>query len=143
MLNDFVASAVAARKITLLSDGKPWRPLIDVADMARAIEWAMARPPERGGPRLNVNVGADDWNYQVRDLAEAVAAAVPGVEVSINQTAPPDTRSYKVDFSLFAELAPAHQPQMTLAGSIARLKQGLEAHGLRRRAISAARPTCG
>jgi nucleoside-diphosphate-sugar epimerase len=129
VLNDFVASAVASRKITLLSDGKPWRPLIDVADMARAIEWALTRAPERGGPRLNVNVGADDWNFQVRELAEAVAAAVPGVEVSINEAALPDTRSYKVDFSLFAELAPAHRPQMTLPRSIERLKQGLEGMG--------------
>ncbi len=43
VLNDFVACAVAARKITVLSDGTPWRPLIDVRDMARAIEWAITR----------------------------------------------------------------------------------------------------
>ena len=49
VLNDFVACAVASRKITVLSDGTPWRPLIDVRDMARAIEWAIARPPEQGG----------------------------------------------------------------------------------------------
>ncbi len=127
VLNDFVASAVAARKITVLSDGTPWRPLIDVADMARAVEWAISR--DAGGAWLQVNVGADVWNYQVRDLAYAVAEAVPGVEVSVNSVAPPDARSYKVDFSLFAELAPAHQPLMTLQASIARLKQGLEAMG--------------
>ncbi len=129
VLNDFVASAVAARKIAVLSNGEPWRPLIDVADMARAIEWAILRAPDQGGGRLAVNVGADVWNYQVRDLAHAVAAAIPGCEVSINTAAPPDTRSYKVDFSLYAQLAPAHQPQVTLDGSIARLKQGLEAMG--------------
>ena len=129
VLNDFVASAVAARKIAVLSDGRPWRPLIDVADMARAIEWALARSSEQGGSHLNVNVGADGWNYQVRDLANAVAEAIPGVEVGVNPDAPPDTRSYKVDFSLFSELAPAHRPQMTLARSIAGLRQGLEAMG--------------
>jgi nucleoside-diphosphate-sugar epimerase len=129
VLNDFVASAVASRKITVLSDGTPWRPLIDVADMARAIEWAIARAPEAGGPRLNINVGADAWNYQVRELAQAVGEAAPGCEVSVNPDAPPDTRSYKVDFSLYRELAPAHQPQMTLARSIARLRAGLEGMG--------------
>ncbi len=129
VLNDFVASAVAARRITVLSDGSPWRPLIDVADMARAIEWAIARPDRDGGPLLKVNVGADAWNYQVRDLAHAVAEAVPGVEVDINQAALPDTRSYKVDFSLYRELAPQHQPQMTLAASIDTLKRGLESMG--------------
>ncbi len=129
VLNDFVASAVAAGKITVLSDGSPWRPLIDVRDMARAVEWAIARSPENGGARLNVNVGADVWNYQVRDLAQAVAAAVPGTEVSINPNAAPDTRSYKVDFALYRRLAPAHQPAMTLVGSIALLREGLEGMG--------------
>ena len=129
VLNDFAASAVALRKITVLSDGTPWRPLIDVRDMARAIAWAIERPAANGGALLSVNVGADEWNYQVRDLADAVAAAAPGTEVSINHAAQPDTRSYKVDFSLYRELAPAHQPQMTLAGSIALLREGLEAMG--------------
>ena len=129
VLNDFVASAVAARKITMLSDGAPWRPLIDVTDMARSIEWAITRAPETGGPRLNVNVGADSWNYQVRELAHAVAEAVPGCEASINRDALPDTRSYKVDFSLYRELAPAHQPEMTLQLSIERLRAGLQAMG--------------
>jgi nucleoside-diphosphate-sugar epimerase len=129
VLNDFVASAVASRKITVLSDGSPWRPLIDVADMARAVEWAITRPAETGGPLLKVNVGADAWNYQVRELAHAVAEAVPGCEVGINPDALPDTRSYKVDFSLYRELAPAHQPEMTLERSIARLRAGLEGMG--------------
>ena len=129
VLNDFVASAVAKRRINVLSDGSPWRPLIDVSDMARAIAWAATRAPEQGGARLNVNVGAEAWNHQVRDLASAVAESLPGVEVAINQEAPPDSRSYKVDFSLYRELAPAHQPQMTLQGSIAALKAGLEGMG--------------
>src|SRR5262249_34403879 len=41
VLNDFVACALSAKRITVLSDGTPWRPLINVADMARAIEWAV------------------------------------------------------------------------------------------------------
>ncbi len=129
VLNDFVACAVASGEITVLSDGTPWRPLIDVEDMARAIAWAIARPPSQGGRFLAVNVGRDEWNYQVRDLAEAVAAAVPGTRVSINTKAPPDRRSYKVDFSLFRALAPSHIPQLTLAESIGRLRDGLTAMG--------------
>ncbi|MFM1815014.1 MAG: hypothetical protein RLZ98_1709 [Pseudomonadota bacterium] len=127
VLNDFVACAQTSRLITVLSDGSPWRPLIDVADMARAIEWAIARDPANGGAFLALNVGKDEWNYQVRDLANAVAAAVPGTEVSINTSAQPDRRSYRVNFDLFRELAPAHQPQVTLEQSIALLARGLEA----------------
>jgi nucleoside-diphosphate-sugar epimerase len=131
VLNDFVASAIAASKITVLSDGTPWRPLIDVRDMARGIEWALTRTPDNGGQLLSVNAGSDQWNYQVRDLAYAVAEAVPGATVSINQQAQPDTRSYKVDFALFRSLAPKHQPQITLARSIELLREGLEAMGFK------------
>jgi nucleoside-diphosphate-sugar epimerase len=129
VLNDFVASAVVQKQILVLSDGTPWRPLIDVRDMARAIEWALVRPADVGGRFLNVNVGREEWNHQIKDLAEAVAASIPGTTVSINEQAQRDTRSYKVDFSFFKSLAPAHQPQITLQRSIALLREGLEGMG--------------
>lgn len=127
VLNDFVACALTSGEITVLSDGTPWRPLIDVEDMARAIAWAIKRPGSQGGRFLAVNAGRDEGNYQVRDLAEAVAAAVPGTKVSINTKAQPDQRSYKVDFSLFKALAPGHVPRISLAESISRLRDGLTA----------------
>ncbi|HXZ14691.1 MAG TPA: SDR family oxidoreductase [Roseiarcus sp.] len=127
--NDFVAGAIASGEITVLSDGTPWRPLIDVEDMARAIFWAIARKPETGGKVLAVNAGRDESNYQVRELAEAVARQAPGTKVSININAPPDKRSYRVDFSLFKALAPAHIPQVALDESIRRLIDGLTAMG--------------
>jgi nucleoside-diphosphate-sugar epimerase len=129
VLNDFVAGAIASREITVLSDGSPWRPLIEVRDMARAIEWAIGRSVDRGGRVLSVNVGSDGWNLQVRDLAEAVAKEVAGTRVSINSAAPPDKRSYRVDFGLYRELAPQHQPRIGLAEAIRGLRDGLDAIG--------------
>jgi nucleoside-diphosphate-sugar epimerase len=125
VLNDFVAGAVASGKINILSDGSPWRPLIHVKDMARAIEWAVIRPTSCGGEFLAVNTGSNQWNYQVRELAEAVAEVIPGTQVTLNPNAPPDKRSYKVDFSLYKSLAPDHQPVYTLKQAIAELQQGL------------------
>jgi nucleoside-diphosphate-sugar epimerase len=129
VLNDFVAGALVSGKITILSDGTPWRPLINVSDMARAIDWAIDRNPAEGGDCLSVNVGSDGWNYQVIELAEAVASVIPNVEISINKDALPDKRSYKVSFGLFNQLAPNHQPQVDLIGSIKELKEGLEKMG--------------
>jgi nucleoside-diphosphate-sugar epimerase len=131
VVNDFVAGAVAASEINILSDGTPWRPLIHVQDMARAIEWAISREAQDGGDFLAVNAGSDEWNYQVRELADAVAAAIPGTKVHLNAAAPPDKRSYRVDFSLFRQLAPRHQPQRTLADTIIELRDGLVAMGFR------------
>ena len=127
VLNDFVAGAVAGKKITILSDGTPWRPLIHVKDMARAIDWSIQRDVTVGGPFLTVNVGCDQWNYQVKDLAEAVAQVIPGVEVSINKKAQPDRRSYRVSFEKFSALAPGYTPQVNLIAAITELKDGLSA----------------
>jgi nucleoside-diphosphate-sugar epimerase len=129
VLNDFVAGAVASKKISILSDGTPWRPLIHVKDMARAIDWATQRDPAQTGPFLIVNVGSDQWNYQVKDLAEAVAQVVPGVEVSINRNAQPDRRSYRVSFEKFKALAPGYMPQVDLLTAIREVRDGLTAIG--------------
>lgn len=126
VLNDFVAGAVVLKKITVLSDGTPWRPLINVKDMARAIDWAVGRKRESGGEFLALNVGSDPWNYQVRDLAFAVAELIPGVGVEINRNAQPDKRSYLVNFGLFKELAPGYQPEVSLKDTINELVAGLE-----------------
>lgn len=127
VLNDFVAGGVSAGKINILSDGTPWRPLIHVKDMARAIEWAVTRQPSNGGEYLAVNTGSNEWNYQVYELANAVAEVMPGVDVTVNQDAAPDKRSYRVNFDLFAQLAPNHVPQYTLYQAIQELHDGLAA----------------
>ena len=129
VLNDFVACALTSGRIAVLSDGTPWRPLIDTQDMARAIVWAADRDPQNGGRVLTVNTGSDRANYQVAALAQAVAGSVAGTKVEINTAAPADSRSYKVDFSLFEKLAPHHQPQISLQTSIDELVVGLRTLG--------------
>ena len=124
-----MAGAIASGEITILSDGTPWRPLIHVEDMARAIEWACTRSAEQGGPNLIVNTGSNHWNFQVRDLAYAVQEELGNVDVKINTNASPDKRSYKVDFSYFQSLAPAHYPQVSLSEAVRGLAEGLSEAG--------------
>jgi nucleoside-diphosphate-sugar epimerase len=99
--------------------------------MARAIEWAVFRNSDQGGDYLAVNTGSDGWNYQVRELAEAVAEVIPDVAISINKDAMPDKRSYRVNFDRFKHLAPDHQPEVDLITSIKELKTGLEEMGFK------------
>jgi nucleoside-diphosphate-sugar epimerase len=127
VLNDFVAGAIASKQITILSDGTPWRPLINVKDMARAIEWALSRDITNGGKFLAVNVGSNKWNYQVKDLAYTVAKVIPDVKILINKDAEPDKRSYRVNFDYYKKLAPNHQPKYNLINTIEELRDGLEA----------------
>ena len=70
VLNDFVACALTSRQITVLSDGTPWRPLIDVADMARAIEWAVLR-------HVRSRAGGGWWSMPDRTRATIRCAISP------------------------------------------------------------------
>lgn len=125
VLNDFVAGAVVSKKISILSDGSPWRPLIHIKDMARAMAWGVIRKASKGGPFLVVNAGSDEWNYQVKDLACAISCEIQGVDVTLNKDSAPDKRSYRVNFGLFKSLAPDYQPQISLNEAIRELQKGL------------------
>ncbi|HEX3009257.1 MAG TPA: SDR family oxidoreductase [Bacteroidales bacterium] len=126
VLNDFVAGAIASGEINILSDGSPWRPLINVRDMGRAIMWGLERTSDSGGNYLVINTGANVWNYQVKDLAYATQTTLPNVRVSINKDAQPDKRSYKVSFDLFEKLAENYTPIHSLEQSIKDLYNGLK-----------------
>jgi len=124
VLNDFVASAVATGRIEILSDGTPWRPLIDTNDMALAIEWAIGRGTS-GGDFLAINAGNNESNHQVKQIAEIVRQEIPEVEIGLSRHAAPDKRSYRVNFDLYKTLAPDHQPRVNILGSVRALTKGL------------------
>jgi nucleoside-diphosphate-sugar epimerase len=125
VLNDFVAGAVANHEINIMSDGSPWRPLINVRDMGRAIIWSIGRIASNGGNYLVINTGSNIWNYQVKELAQAIHGILPETKVSINKDAQPDKRSYKVSFDLFEKMAAGHVPVYDLNQSIRDLVTGL------------------
>lgn len=126
VLNDFVAGAITSKTIRILSDGTPNRPLINVKDMAKAIEWAITRKPEQGGTHLVINTGSNEWNYQIKELAFAVGKIVSDTQIEINKNARADKRSYKVSFDLFKKLAPKYQPCYDLISTVKDLKNSLE-----------------
>ena len=129
VLNDFVAGAIVNKEISILSDGTPWRPMINTKDMARAIEWGSTRKANNGGNFVAVNAGSNEWNNQIKPLAEAVATIIPGVKVTTNPDAMPDKRSYQVNFDLFKSLAPNHQPIHNLESTIREIYDNLVAMG--------------
>lgn len=126
VLNDFVCSALVNKQINILSDGTAWRPLINVKDMALAIEWAISRERHNLQPYLAVNIGSNEWNYNIKELAETVAEKIPGSTVSFDNGAAKDKRSYKVNFDLFKSLAPNHQPVVNLEETILELAKGIK-----------------
>jgi nucleoside-diphosphate-sugar epimerase len=93
--------------------------------MSRAIEWALNSNNDLPN-FLSLNIGSNDWNFTIKDLAMSVREIMPSVEVSINENADPDRRSYKVDFSKFKQLAPEYYPVETISNTILKLKNGIE-----------------
>ena len=57
------------------------------------------------------NVGRNDENYRIRELAEIVDETVPGCAIAFAEDAGPDKRCYRVDFYKIARVLPAFQPQ--------------------------------
>ena len=97
VLNNLAGWAHTTGRIRLLSDGRSWRPLIHVRDLSR-VALAMLEAPDDVVRGEAFNVGSDDQNYLVRDLAD-VLADVASCEVEFADDASPDPRSYRVDFS--------------------------------------------
>ncbi len=118
VLNDFVLTGLKTGEIRVLSDGTPWRPLIHVSDMARAIEWAVMRQLDKHNSWCVLNVGHPHMNVRIGELATRVAARLSGVEVSINRNATPDKRSYSVNFSRLKAIAPSAYPRIQLDDAI-------------------------
>jgi len=72
VINMLVGQAVADGKITLNSDGQAWRPNVHVEDIARAVESAI-RSEYSGGKLLILNVGREDNNMKIIDIAKIVS----------------------------------------------------------------------
>ena len=100
VLNNLAAWAHTTGRIRLLSDGTAWRPLVHVRDVAK-VALAMLEAPEDQIRGEAFNVGTDEQNYLVRELAE-VLASVTGCEIEIAEGSAADSRSYRVDFSKLA-----------------------------------------
>ncbi len=118
VLNDFVTSAVHYKKISILSDGSPWRPLIDVKDMSKAIIWATKYDHGQINSPFSINVGCNEWNYQVKEIAAKVKNLLPNTNIEINKNAAQDLRSYRVDFSLYKKLAEEFYPKNSIEDTI-------------------------
>jgi nucleoside-diphosphate-sugar epimerase len=96
VLNNLVAWAITTGHVRLQSDGLAWRPIIHIEDISRAVVAVLRAPADAVHDRA-FNVGSTEENYLIRDLAELVAAVVPGCEVELAGGATTDTRNYRVD----------------------------------------------
>ncbi|GAA2649998.1 SDR family oxidoreductase [Streptomyces aculeolatus] len=131
VLNNLVGHALLSGEVLVLSDGTPWRPLVHAADIARAFTAALTAPRDAVHDRA-FNIGSETNNVTVAEIAEQVAAAVPGSRVVITGETGADPRSYRVDFSRFRTALPGFDCEWTVKQGALELADAYRAHGLTR-----------
>ena len=143
VLNNLVGHAHLTGQVRVLSDGTPWRPLVHAADIADAFAAALTAPREAVHARA-FNVGCEQNNLTVAEIAAHVVEAVPGSEVVITGETGADPRSYRVDFSRIRAALPGCHARWTVKAGAVELAEayrdyGLGAHDFERRFTRLAR----
>jgi nucleoside-diphosphate-sugar epimerase len=93
-VNAMVHSAWEKGIIPLNGDGTQWRPFVHIQDTTDAMLLLLETDPDKINGEI-FNIGSTVHNYQLKDLADEVAQALP-VAVEIERCGDPDRRSYRV-----------------------------------------------
>lgn len=120
VVNDLVAGAYLHGEVKLNSDGTAWRPLVHIRDIALAITLTLAAPPDTISGQV-FNVGADEQNYRVIEIARTITECVPGARLAVPGGAGADRRSYRVRFGRIRDLLPDFRCQYDLLAGVREL----------------------
>jgi nucleoside-diphosphate-sugar epimerase len=129
VVNNLVGHAFTTGKVLIKSDGKPWRPLVHIEDIARAFV-AVLEAPREAVHNEAFNVGRTSENYRVSELADMVAEVVPDSKVEYAPGASPDIRNYRVTCDKLAAHCPAYTPQWTVRKGIEEVYDAYTRHQL-------------
>jgi nucleoside-diphosphate-sugar epimerase len=129
VVNNLVGYAVTQGDVLIQSDGTPWRPLVHVEDISRAFLAVLEAPRELIHNQA-FNVGRNEDNLRVREIADLVKAVVPGCTIRYAEGGGPDPRCYRVDCSKIARTLPAFRPVWTVRKGVEQLYAAFTAAGL-------------
>lgn len=115
--------------VRVLSDGTPWRPLVHIEDIAAACVAAVEAPSEKVAGEA-FNIGREDANYQVKDIAEAVISLAGNAKLEITGEAGNDPRSYRVSFEKSLKGLPGFNPSWSLSRGCEDIARWLKDGGL-------------
>jgi nucleoside-diphosphate-sugar epimerase len=127
VINDLSALAWTTKKIAMVSDGSPWRPVVHVLDICEAIYRSLIAPEEAVRGEI-FNVGNTGENYRVREIAALIAEEFPGCEVTTGPSGG-DNRSYRVNFDKILRQLPGFRCRYTAKDGARQLHQLFERIG--------------
>ncbi len=130
VVNNLTAWAFTTNKVKIMSDGTPWRPVIHVEDFSRGFIACLEAPVDLVHKEA-FNLGRNEENYQIKDIAEAIQEVMPGCKIEYTYEHGKDSRTYRVSFNkIDSVLKDFFKPEWKLSDGIKQLKEGYEAHGL-------------
>jgi len=115
VLNDFVTSGIIEKKIIILSDGTPIRPLIHIKDIAKSIVWAVFDKNFKGFNSFNI--GSNKWSLSILDLAKNVSK-IMNIKYELQNKNTDDKRSYEINFEKFTKAAKDYTPSENLETTV-------------------------
>lgn len=145
VINMLCGMAVAEGKVVLNSNGQAWRPHVHIDDVCEAfrccIEWDY-----RGGKLMVLNVGRNDNNLKIIDIAQTIQQLVPNCRLSFLGQGQDiakddlvrdrkiqdgvDTRTYQVSFDRIHKVLPGFQARWPVPKGIVTLLEALRDAGL-------------
>jgi nucleoside-diphosphate-sugar epimerase len=141
VINMLCGMAVSQKKVVLNSDGQAWRPHVHIEDVCEAfrccIEW------ENPGEGLKVlNVGRNDNNVRIIDVARMIVECIPGSELQFLSAKKltsedelvvdkkihdgVDSRTYQVKFNKVHEQLPNFTAKWGIQRGVAKLVEDLQ-----------------
>jgi nucleoside-diphosphate-sugar epimerase len=96
VLNNLAGFAWTTKEIKMTSDGTPWRPLVHIEDICQAVTLVLEAPREAVHNQI-FNVGDNQQNYRIREIAAIVGQVFDGCTVTFGRPSG-DNRSYRTSF---------------------------------------------
>jgi len=128
VVNNLTGAAFTTGSVKLLSDGTAWRPLIHVEDMSNAFVQVLRAETEKVNGQI-FNVGTNDDNYKVKEIAQLVEEIVPNSKIEYATNADKDSRSYNVNFDKIREQI-GYKTKWKLKDGIRNIYEELKKRGL-------------
>lgn len=127
VVNVLTLNAHVNEKITI-HGGAQWRPLVHVADAARAYVMCLQSPLEDVGGEI-FNVGSNEQNYQIGHIGDQIKSVFHEVDV---ETVPqvPDLRDYYVNFDKITNIL-GYQVQYSVADGIREIYSALDSGAIK------------
>jgi nucleoside-diphosphate-sugar epimerase len=129
VVNNLVGLALTTGEVRMTSDGTPWRPIVHIEDISAAFVAVLAAERDVIHDEA-FNIGVDEENYRIRDIAQAVEEGVTGSRITFADDAGPDLRSYRVSFRKAHERLPGFRPAWNLRDGVDELVDAYRRHTL-------------